>query len=126
MFSFWIVVWYVLYELSVTTFNPKIPLVLGVIHNTILLLIMFYYKNDWIHIVTFCLINLCIKGIPLWTLRHDAYRWKDLYALVVYFILYIMWLYVNGQLKLKSDGLHEIKNNLPSGPFTKFVYKYVR
>jgi hypothetical protein len=125
VFSFWIFVWYLLYVLRLTTFIPKIPLVLGVIHNTILLLIMFYYKNDWKHLVTFFIINLCIKGIPLWTLRNEPYRWKDLYALVVYFILYIMWLYINGQLKLKSDGLHEIKNNRPSGPFTKFVYKYI-
>lgn len=124
VFSNWIFAWYLLYILRVTTFNPKIPLVLGVIHNTILLLIMLYYKNDWIHIVTFCLINLCIKGIPLWTVRNDPYRWKDFYALVVYFILFIIWLFINGQLNT-NDGLQEIKDNRPSGPITKFVYKYI-
>jgi hypothetical protein len=125
VFSFWIFVWYVLYVLRVTTFIPKIPLVLSVIHNTILLLIMFYYKNDWKHIITFCTINLCIKGIPLWTVRNEPYRWKDFYALVVYFILFILWIFINGELKIKSDGLQEIKENRPSGPFTKFVYKYI-
>ena len=126
VFSYWIFVWYVLYVLRVTTFIPKIALVLGVIYNTILLLLMFYYKNDWKHIITFCIINLCIKGIPLWTVRNEPYRWKDFYALVVYFILYIIWLYVNGKLDTTNeDGLQEIKNNRPSGPFTKFVYKYI-
>ncbi len=125
VFSFWIFVWYVLYVLRVTTFIPKIPLVLGVIHNTILLILLFYYKNDWIHIITFFIINLCIKGIPLWTLRNEPYRWKDFYALVVYFILFILWIFINGELKIKTDGLQEIKENRPSGPFTKFVYKYI-
>ena len=125
VFSFWIFVWYVLYVLRVTTFIPKIPLVLGVIYNTILLLLMFYYKNDWIHIITFFIINLCIKGIPLWTVRNEPYRWKDFYALVVYFILFILWIFINGELKLNADGLQEIKENRPSGPFTKFVYKYI-
>ncbi len=126
VFSFWIFVWYVLYVLRVTTFIPKIPLVLGVIHNTILLILLFYYKNDWIHIITFFIINLCIKGIPLWTLRNEPYRWKDFYALVVYFILFILWIFINGELKIKTDGLQEIKENRPSGPFTKFVYKYIQ
>ena len=125
VFSYWIFAWYVLYALGVTTFIPKIALIVGIIHNTGLLLSMFYYKNDWIHIATFCFINLCIKVIPLWTVRNEPYRWKDFYALVVYFILFIIWLHVNGQLKLNSEGLYEIKNNLPSGPFTKFVYKYI-
>ena len=124
MFSNWIFAWYLLYILRVTTFNPKIALVLGVIHNIVLWLIMFYYKNDWIHIVTFFLINLCIKGIPLWTVRNDPYRWKDFYALVVYFIMYIIWVFINGKLNT-NDGLQEIKANRPSGPITKFVYKYI-
>jgi hypothetical protein len=127
-FSYWIFIWYVLYILRVTTFTPKIALVLGVIHNILLWLIMFYYKNDWIHIVTFFLINLCIKGIPLWTVRNDPYRWKDFYALVVYFIMYIIWLFVNDQLHTRGieKGLQQIKDNVPSGPFMQFVDKSIR
>ena len=127
-FSYWIFIWYVLYILRVTTYSPKIPLVLGVIHNIVLWLIMFYYKNDWIHIVTFFLINLCIKGIPLWTVRNDPYRWKDFYALVVYFIMYIIWLFVNDQLHTRGieKGLQQIKDNVPSGPFMQFVDKSIR
>jgi hypothetical protein len=127
-FSYWIFIWYVLYILRLTTFTPKIALVLGVIHNILLWLIMFYYKNDWIHIVTFFLINLCIKGIPLWTVRNDPYRWKDFYALVVYFIMYIIWLFVNDQLHTRGieKGLQQIKDNVPSGPFMQFVDKSIR
>ena len=126
-FSYWIFIWYVLYILRLTTFTPKIALVLGVIHNILLWLIMFYYKNDWIHIVTFFLVNLCIKGIPLWTVRNDPYRWKDFYALVVYFLIYVAWVFVNGQLHTRGieKGLQQIKNNVPSGPFMQFVDKSI-
>jgi hypothetical protein len=119
VFSYWIFVWYLLYEFCVTTYNPKIALVLGIIHNTIMLLFMFYYKNDWVHIFTFFFINFFIKVVPLWTLQHDAYQWKDFYALVVYFMIYIVWLYVNNQLHTRGiqKGLQEIKTNLPMGPF---------
>ena len=124
VFSYWIFAWYVLYALGVTSFNPKIALVVGLVHNTGMLLTMIYYKNDWIHIATFCFINTFIKVIPLWTVRNDPYRWKDFYALVVYFLIHVAWVFVNGQ--MKGDGLHLIKNNLPIGPFMQLVDKYVR
>lgn len=127
-FSYWIFAWYVFYALQLTTFNPKIALVIGIIHNLGLLLIMLYFKNDWIHIVTFCFINTFIKVIPFWTVRNDPYLWKDFYALVVYFMIYIVWLFINGQLHTSGidKGLQQIKANLPAGPFMQFVDKYVR
>ena len=126
VFSYWIFAWYLLYTFRVTTFNPKIALVIGIIQNIGLLLLMLYYKNDWIHIATFCFINLCIKVIPLWTVRNDPYRWKDFYAFVIYFMIYIVWLFINGQHTLGIKGLQDIKANLPIGPFMQFVDKYVR
>ena len=126
VFSYWIFIWYLLYTFRVTTFNPKIALVIGIIQNIGLLLLMLYYKNDWIHITTFCLINLCIKVIPLWTVRNDPYRWKDFYALVVYFMIYIVWLFINQYTLDIKKRLQDIKANLPIGPFMQFVDKYVR
>lgn len=128
VFSYWIFAWYLLYMGGATTYNPKIALIVGVIHNSIMLLTMIYYKNDWIHILSFCFINLCIKVIPLWTVRNDAYRWKDFYALVVYYMIHLVWLYVNNQLQLSGidKGIEKIKNNLPAGPFMQLVDKYLR
>ena len=126
VFSYWIFAWYVFYALRITTYNPKIALVIGLIHNTGLLLTMIYYKNDWIHIAMFCFINTFIKVIPLWTVRNDPYLWKDFYALVVYFMIYIVWLFINGQLNGMERGLQQIKANLPAGPFMQFLDKYLR
>ena len=127
VFSYWIFAWYVFYALQLTTFSPKIALIVGLIHNTGLLLTMIYYKNDWIHIGTFCFINLFIKVIPLWTVRDDPYRWKDFHALVVYYIIHLVWLVMNGQIKPNGVNiLTLVKNNLPVGPFMQLVDKYIR
>ena len=79
-----------------------------------------FYKNDWI--VTFCFMNTFIKVI---TVRNDPYRWKDFYALVVYFMIHV-WLFINGQHTRGIDKGLQIKANLPAGPFMQFVDKYVR
>lgn len=126
VFSYWIFTWYLLYVFGATTYNPKIALVLGVIHNTIMLLIMFYYKNDWIHIATFCFINTFLKVIPLWTVRNDPYLWKDFYALIYLFIIFVVWIFINGQFHGMENGLQDIKVNRPAGPFMQLVDKYVR
>jgi hypothetical protein len=128
VFSYWIFAWYLFYVLKLTSYKPKIALIIGIIHNSILLLSMIYYKNDWIHILTFCFINLCIKVIPLWTIRHEEYRWKDAYALLIYFIIYLIWLYLNNQIKSISlqKSIQRLKNNMPAGPFTYYVDKYLR
>ena len=68
LFSYWIFIWYLLYEVGVITFNPKIAFVLGILENIVLFIAMIYVNQSWIHLVTFCLINTIIKGIPLWTL----------------------------------------------------------
>jgi hypothetical protein len=93
-----------------------------------MLLIMLYYNNDWIHIATFCFINTFLKVIPLWTVRNDPYRWKDFYALAVYFMIFVVWIFINGQLHAKGmeNGLQDIKENRPAGPFMQLVDKYVR
>ena len=127
VFSYWIFIWYLLYIFGATTYNPKIALVIGVIHNITIFLIMLYYKNDWIHLITFLSINLCIKGIPLWTVRYAAYQWKDFHALVIYFMIYIGWLHLNKQLHTSGlELLLKIKANEPVGPFAQFVDKYVK
>jgi hypothetical protein len=128
VFSYWIFTWYLLYELRVTTYNPKIALVLGLLENIILFSIMVYMNQSWLHLIVFCLINTVLKVIPLWRLRNTSYRWKDVYAFVILFMIYVVWLYVNDQIttpNLKAS-LKKLENNAPVGPFTYYVDKYLK
>ena len=45
VFSYWIFVWYLLYIFKVTSYNPKLYLLLGLIENLAYLFLMIYYNN---------------------------------------------------------------------------------
>ena len=128
VFSYWIFTWYLLYEFRVTTYNPKIALVVSILENIILFSIMFYMNQSWIHLITFIFINTVIKFIPLWRLRNTSYRWKDVYAFIVLFMIYVGWLYVNDQITTfnMKAGLQKLEKNEPVGPFTYYVDKYLK
>ena len=95
LFSYWIVVWYVLYMVGVIPYNPKFALTVGLIENVILLCIMIYYKNKWVNIVLFCTVGLFMKVIPLWTLRHAVYTKQQVLSTLVLFMVYASYLVLN-------------------------------
>lgn len=128
LFSYWIFIWYFLYIFGVTTFNPKIALVIAILQNIMLLIFMFYANQSWFNLISFCIVNTVVKIIPFWTLRHTMYRWKDFYALAYLFIIYVGWLYVNNQLttRILKQMIERLQDNKPVGPFTYFIDKYIR
>jgi hypothetical protein len=95
LFSYWIFVWFVLYQFGFTSYNPKIALIIGLITNTGVLGLIIYFKNSFIYIFLFCLINFFIKVLPLWLLRKSKYEWKDFYALIALFMIYLLWIIIN-------------------------------
>ena len=57
IFSYWIFVWYLLYEFKIINNSPKLALIIGLITNTILLLLMIYYVNNIYNILKVILFN---------------------------------------------------------------------
>jgi hypothetical protein len=115
IFSYWIFAWYLLYELKYIKSSPKLALIIGLISNTILLLLMIYYNNNIYNILLFCIVQLFIKIIPLWRLRNNnIYDYK---SLIILFIIYILWLFINNTniYKLNKIKLKKIKNNINIG-----------
>jgi len=124
--SYWIFAWYLLYELRLTKYNPKIALILAAIENLFLLLAMIYFSNSLLHIALFCIVNFFIKIVPLYTLVDSPYRWKDFYAFVVLSIIYLFWLLIN-RVNMEAGFMksyNNLKNNKPLGPFMYYVIKY--
>lgn len=124
VFSYWIFFWYILYELKLTSFNPKLAIMLGLIANLFLLSMMFYFNNAWIYLFLFCLINTFLKVLPFWRLRNTSYHKKDAYALMFYFMIYLTWIYVNDKLTFGLEIYKKIKQNKPIGPFTYYIDMY--
>jgi hypothetical protein len=110
VFSYWIYVWFVLYILHFTTYSPKFSLILGLIDNIIMLILMVYFGSKSKTIILFIIVNTLIKVIPLYYLRNQPLKIRDVYFTIVLFIVFVIWLHINkqslvGNLKLVHDSL---------------------
>jgi signal transduction histidine kinase len=118
VFSYWIYAWFILYELKITEYSPKFPLILGIIHNLIMLIFMLLYGTSIRTIFYFIVINTLIKVIPLYYLRNEAIKLNDIYFTAGLFLLFIFWLHLNeqslvGNIKLIHDSLLYGKEQTP-------------
>jgi hypothetical protein len=93
IFSYWIFAWYLCYVFKWTPYNPKLSLLLGLIENGIILLLMIYYNTPLLY---FLLVNMILKAIPYMTIRRRI-QWDDVYPTAGLFLVYLIWLKVNGQ-----------------------------
>lgn len=97
IFTYWILLWYLLYIGKAVTYSPKIAIILGIIHNLGIIIILLYYKiflhtGKYKTIIFFLFILIIIKIIPLYTIRKDKYRLEDVWVLCFLFLLYNLWI----------------------------------
>jgi len=125
IFSYWIFVWYLLYEFKIINDNPKIALTIALIENIIGLFLMIYYSNSLNHIASFIIIMFLIKIIPLWRLRNIDHEINSLYIMIFLFIIFLLWLSVNNIniIEYHKEKLNSIINNKTFGPFMDFFDK---
>lgn len=79
---------------------------------------MILWRTSMRTILWFVVINTVIKIMPLYYLRNEPYRLKDMYFTLVLFALFILWLHVNkqslvGNAKLLYDSLIYGKDKTP-------------
>ena len=118
VFSYWIFIWFLLYEFKITSYSPKFPLILGIIDNIIMFILMIFYGTSRRTIFYFIVVNICIKVVPFYYLRNETIKLKDIYFTFGLFLLFIIWLHVNeqsliGNLKLLHDSLLYGKDKTP-------------
>jgi hypothetical protein len=118
VFSYWIYIWFILYELQIIDYSPKFPLILGVIYNVIMLFFMTLYGTSRRTIFYFIVINTLIKVLPLYYLREESIRTSDIYFTGGLFLLFVFWLHLNkqslvGNIKLIHDSLLYGKDQTP-------------
>jgi len=118
VFSYWIYVWFILYIFNITLYSPKFALILGLLDNIIMLLLMIYFGSKGRTIFLFIIINTVIKVIPIYYLRNEDIKLKDIYFTLALFVIFIGWLHINsqsliGNLKLIHDSLLYNKTQTP-------------
>jgi hypothetical protein len=81
---------------NLTHYNPKWGLLIGIVENLVMLVAFIAFGANISYIALFLLINLILKGIPLYTIYRTKSTVKDIYALVCIFAIYTIWVYANG------------------------------
>lgn len=118
VFSYWIYLWFILYIFKYTIYSPKFVLILGLLDNIVLLFLMFIWGTSVKTIIWFIIINILIKIMPLYYLKKESYKIKDVYFTAGLFLIYIIWLHINnqslvGNIKIIHDSLLYGKNETP-------------
>lgn len=129
VFSYWIFFWYILYALKLTIYSPKLIIGLGIIENFIMLLLMFYYKTKKDTIIKFIMINFFIKIVPFYMVFNDKIKLADVYATIMLFIIYSLWVYLNGETIIEYhnkifESLIYNKNDTPFMSLISYLQKY--
>lgn len=127
VFSYWIFAWYLLYiyrfPIFITNYSPKFAIGLGIIENIFTFLFMFSFGSSRKTLIMFVIINTIIKLIPFYTLRNETIQWKDIYASILLFLIYAVWVYVNGKsvIEYQNKILNSLAQNRNETPFMYFL-----
>jgi len=97
IFSIWILVWFILYCIGFVPYSPKFVLIIGLIHNFILLTIMIINHARFLTTIQFFFIIFITKILPLLLLRNVALKVDDVIFSLIYFNVYLVWLCMNGK-----------------------------
>jgi len=76
--------------------SPKFALLLGIIENTLAMFTMVYMNTKVRYTVFFIIINLFLKVAPLLSIINDKITQKDIYTTIMIFVIYNIWLFLNG------------------------------
>lgn len=131
VFSYWMFFWYILYSLKVTEYSPKFIIGLGIIENLIMLLLMLYYKTKPLTIIYFIIINFFIKIIPFYMMLNERIKISDIYATIILFIIYSLWVYLNGETVIEYhnkifESLIYNKNETPFLSLMNYLQNYFK
>lgn len=118
IFSYWILLWYVLFMLNVTTYNPLFLLYVALFLNVLGIYDkLSSMKNTLIYIF----IIILIKVIPIYSIRDTTIKIEDIYVSLVLFFIYLLWIFMN-DISIKHIHL-ELKKN--QGPIFVTINKII-
>ncbi len=103
IFTYWVIAWYVAYMVKLTSYNPKWALLTGIILNVTLAIIVIIRSGFTASVITFLLINLILKGVPLYTIYKTKTTINDIYAVIGLFAIYTLWVNANGTTVVKQN-----------------------
>ena len=97
IFSNWIFVWFILFELNLIKFNPFFIIVIGIIVVSTSLLYLIYIKSNVYNMIKLFIINFFLKIIPLFIMiyyKQNTISYNDILFTIILFNVYIIILYM--------------------------------
>ena len=137
--SDFIFAWYLLFIADIVPYNPFWWLVIALVVAIFATLEMMYYRNDFLIIFLFILINTVIKVIPIYHLLSKGNYTnvnkiniqEDIVPGFGLMVLYVAWI-TNGTFsldiieKIIKKTQYKIQHNKPVTPIIKYIYHYFR
>ena len=96
IFTYWILIWFILYVVKIVTYNPKYLFLTGAFLGVIQLGMMFAYRKSYDYILSFIMSITLTKGIPIYYLHGDKTTRVDIYVMLSLVVMYFCWLLYNG------------------------------
>jgi len=137
--SYWIFVWYLLFLAKIVPYNPFWWLAIGLFVDILATLEMMYYRNDFLIIFLFIIINLFIKIIPMYHLLtsygsstdvKNIDIQEDIVPGFILMILDVAWI-TNGTFsfnniqKIMEKVQYNIQHNKPVSPIIYYIYRFL-
>lgn len=126
IFSYWVIVWFLVYSIGVTIYSPKFVIIIALLEN-IYSGIMLRTAN--VQTIMSLMVLIFLKTTILFVLRNDKIRAIDILVSIILFIIYVIWVHMNnetvlGYYKKIQRSLNNNDNNTPlvhilSGMFGK-------
>ena len=127
VFSYWVFAWFLLYYFKFTSFNPLFALEIATAENTILFLLMIYYKVPTFNLISFLVINFFIKILPIIHLWNTKIIMRDIIAFIVVYLIYLLWLLINRQtnvFKIQNEIYESLIHGKSDTPFMSLTKKF--
>lgn len=93
IFSYWIFVWFILFYIGLTKYNPLFILIIGYIFTLFEFIYLIIKKSSRYNLIKFMIINIIIKFIPILLIIKFPLRFNiddiyvSIYLIFFYFII---------------------------------------
>lgn len=126
-FTYWILIWFVLYVMKIVPYNPKYLFFVGAGLGILQLGVMLFFKESARYLLAFVFSVMLTKGIPIYYLRDDKTTPVDIYVMLSAVVLFFCWLIYNGVSirRFISEYLTPDKNGKISFPVTNYIYQII-
>ena len=106
-FTFWLVIWFLLYYFKIIKINPKLIIQYAIIVNALIICAMIYNKIPLLNIISAFVVIILTKIIPYYLIKDKEINDKDIYYSLMVFILYLFYVQImSGNLISKFNEIY--------------------